>query len=189
MPEQNIRKPVKHFFVKKSMQISIILKILSMVILSAVFTTAILAYIYNIKSKGGSFYYMSNNIMEDLQLQSILGIILPAVIAAQIVSLLIVAYIGLFSSRKAAVPVYKIEQWANHLKNGRLNTHLAFRETREMKELTIQCNAVADMFRQTLSDIETSVNVIGAEPGRTVKTDFEIEKIRGILGKYDLGRT
>jgi signal transduction histidine kinase len=101
--------------------------------------------------------------MQDLELTSMLGIILPALISAQVISLVIGVGIGMFSSRKAAVPVYKLEKWATQIKRGRLKTHLGFRETHEMKDLTIQCNALADTYRTIFKEIDDSLETIASD--------------------------
>jgi signal transduction histidine kinase len=129
---------------------------------------------------------MSNDIMQDLQLTSILGVVLPALITAQIVTIAVAIVIGLFSSRKAAVPVYKLEKWAMQLKKGKLKTHLGFRETKEMRDLTIQCNALADTYIQIFTDIGESMRIISED--RVYKSQSvtqEIESIKEILNKLD----
>jgi uncharacterized membrane protein len=91
------------------MQYKIIGKILFVVFVTALLTTVTVSLVYNVKSKNGSFYYMSNDTKQDLELKNILEVILPSVIGAQIISMLIGLGIGLFSSRKIAVPIYKFE--------------------------------------------------------------------------------
>jgi len=157
---KSLRRPVRHFFLKKGMQYNILSTIIFITIIASIVTTAIISLVYHIKSRGGTFYYMSNDIMQDLELTSILGIVVPALISAQIVTLVIAVFIGLFSSRKAAVPVYKLEKWALQLKRGKLKTHLEFREANFMKDLTIQCNSLAETYRQIFSDIENYTNAI-----------------------------
>lgn len=180
------RHPIRHFFIKRSMQYGIIFKIFITVFITSIITTLILAIIYTMKSQGGNFYFMSNDIMQDLELKSMLGIVLPALVFAQIVGLLIAFLIGLFSSRKAAVPVYKLEKWAKQLKNGKLNTHIGFRETEQMKELTIQCNAFTDRYRQVFFDIEKSLKIIGKDNiYKSQAVNEELQKIEDTLKKIE----
>ncbi len=186
MSNKEVRRPFRNFFIKKSLQFKIILNILFIVFLTSIMTTFILARFYDKKTQEGSFYYMSNNIKQDLELTNILGIILPALISAQVASLVIALLIGMFSSRKAAVPVYKLEKWAVQIKKGRLKTHLGFRETREMKELTIQCNALTDAYRHIFSVIDQSLANILKDP--TEKSGIvmrEIAKMQGIIANID----
>jgi methyl-accepting chemotaxis protein len=185
MTAPNVRKPVRNFFVKKSLQLSMVIRMMLIVLLSTAITTLLLAIVYNAKSQGGSFYYMSNNVMEDLQLESILGIILPAIITAQVVSIFIVIGIGLFSSRKIAVPLYKIEQWAHHVRNGKLNAYLAFRETAQMKELVSECNGVTAKFKQTLTEIRTTADSLEQRAADPAAVEQQVARIKSILEKYE----
>ncbi len=124
--------------------------------------------------------------MQDLELTSILGVILPALITAQIASLVIALIIGLFSSRKVAVPVYKLEKWAMQLKKGKLKTHLGFRETKQMKDLTIQCNALADRYKDIFSQIDNNLNIIYEDRVYKSQTVIkELDQIKEILSELD----
>lgn len=186
MSNKTTRHPFRNFFLKKSMQFRIITTILFIVFLTSCFTTLILSIIYNARFQDGNFYYMSNDIMQDLELKSILTIVIPALITAQLISLIIAIAIGMFSSRKAAVPVYKLEKWAIQLKKGRLNTHLGFRETNDMKDLTIQCNALADTYKQFFSDIDQSLeNIVADKVYKSQTVSKEINNIKSILDKLD----
>jgi methyl-accepting chemotaxis protein len=160
MTQRNIRQPFRNFFIKRSMQYKLIAEILFVVSLTAILTTVTLTFMYNNKAKNGTFYYMSNDSKEDLQLRGILELILPSVIGAQVFSILIGLGIGLFSSRKMAVPIYKFEKWVSQLRNGNLNTRLSFRENEGMKDLTLQCNALADSYRKVFTEIDTAVGAL-----------------------------
>ncbi len=181
MPEQNIRQPVKNFFVKRSMQFKIILQILLTIFLTGVFTTVTISLVYNSKSQSGSFYYMSNDTKQDLELKNILEVILPSIIGAQIISLCIGLGIGLFSSRKIAVPIYKFERWVAQLKNGNLMTRIEFREKEEMEELTHECNSLADFYRNKFVAIDSAVSVIEKETRLDPKTLEKVREIRQTL--------
>ncbi len=185
MTEQNIRKPFTNFFIKRSIQFAIIGKTFLIVLISVLLTTVILSLVYNAQSQGGSFYYMSNNITDDLALHSILGLILPAIITAQTVTMLIALGIGMFSSRKVAVPIYKIEKWASQLKRGKLNTHLAFREERQMRDLTIQCNAVVDKYRAIFKNIEKSLDQLEERESSPEEVQKELRNIRETLSSLE----
>jgi ABC-type Fe3+ transport system permease subunit len=160
-------------------------RILLVLVVVSILTTAVLALIYNAQSRGGTLYYMSENLMQDLELKSILGYVLPAMIVVQCISLLLGVGIGLFSSRKVGVLHYKIERWATNLKNGRLKTHLAFREEDEMKDLTLRCNSVSDTYRDIFSSISSSVGLIETATADSEKVMREARRLRAILNKLD----
>ncbi len=189
MSDKSARKPISNFLIKRSLQTGIILQIFFVTILTSVITCAILALFYLDKSREGSFYYMSNDVMQDLELTSVLGIILPALITAQLVSLVIAFAIGLFSSRKVAVPIYKIEKWATQLRAGNLNTKLVFRE-RERKttsELTRECNGVSDFYKAIFSEIDAATEGMDADVGNSTAVRKNVDTIKKALGRvhYD----
>lgn len=185
MSTKATRRPVRNFLLKKSLQIRITATVIFLVFVTSGLTTLILSVIYNAKSRDGSFFYMSNDITQNLELTSILGIILPALITAQLVSLLLAVAIGLFSSRKVAVPVYKLERWAAQLKNGKLNTQLGFRETGTMKDLTVQCNALAGTYRQIFSDIDALLKSMEEKNRESRLIDDEVRQLKEILQGLD----
>lgn len=187
--DKSARKPISNFLIKRSLQTGIILQIFFVTILTSVITCAILGLFYLDKSRDGSFYYMSNDVMQDLELTSVLGIILPALITAQLVSLVIAFAIGLFSSRKVAVPIYKIEKWATQLRAGNLNTKLVFRE-RERKttsELTRECNGVSDFYKALFSEIGAATEGMDADTGNATAVRKHVDTIKKALGRvhYD----
>ena len=186
MEDKRSRRRVKNFFLKKSIQIRMIAGIFFTVLVMGLLTTGLLAVIYNIKSQQGSFYFMSDDVMQDLELTSVLGIILPPIIAVEVIAVLIAFGIGLFSSRAVAVPLYKIEKWAVRLKNGKLNTTLAFREEKMMKDLTIQCNAVTDFYRSLVSDIREHTDAISHKPNDVPVVVLRTQRIRELLDKVEL---
>jgi nitrogen fixation/metabolism regulation signal transduction histidine kinase len=181
MSDQNIRQPVKNFFIKKSMQLKIVAKIVFIILITALFTTVTVSLVYNSKSQNGSFYYMSNDTKQDLELKNILEVILPSVIAAQLITLLIGLGIGLFSSRKIAVPIYKFEKWVSQLKTGNLMTRIEFREKTEMEDLTNECNSLAEFYRKKFTEIDAAVSSIEQNPVIDPNTTAKLKEIRDAL--------
>jgi len=184
--ERNSRHPIKNFFIKKSIQLRIISKIFFIVFSAGLLTLGLFIYFYNSKSATGRFYYMSNDVMQDLELQSILGVVLPPIIAVEIIAVCIAFGIGLVSSRKIAVPLYKIEKWAARIKNGNLKTKLAFREEYQFKELTTQCNAVTDFYRKTFNSINQHIEIIAQQPDNQESVTQNVQAIKQILEKIEL---
>jgi methyl-accepting chemotaxis protein len=183
MSEKNVRQPVKHFFIKKSMQFKIIVKILFVMFLTALLTTVTISLVYNSKSQSGSFYYMSNDTKQDLELKNILEVILPSIIGAQVISLFIGLCIGLFSSRKIAVPIYKFEKWVLQLKEGNLLTRIEFREKEEMEDLTQECNSLANFYRTKFLEIDAAIASLEQQGCSDQKITDQIKEIKQTLGK------
>jgi methyl-accepting chemotaxis protein len=186
MAEKHSRRRFRNFFIKKSIQLRMTVWIFMTVLAVGLLTTGLLAFIYNTKSQQGSFYYMSNDVMQDLELTSVLGIILPPLIVVEILAVLVAFIIGLVSSRAVAVPLYKIEKWATRLKTGKLNTTLAFREEKVMKDLTIQCNAVTDFFRSLCIDLREHADAIAHKPNDVPVVVLRAQRIRELLDKVEL---
>jgi methyl-accepting chemotaxis protein len=122
--------------------------------------------------------------MEDLELRSILGLILPALMVVQIITLGIGLGIGLFSSRKVAVPLYKIERWAEQLQKGNLYTHLAFREQEEMKELTIKCNGVTEVYRETIKSIASITDSLEQAADTPRRVQQRVAELRSLIDRF-----
>lgn len=180
------RKPVKNFIIKKSLQMRIVLQIFFLMVLTGVLTSVLVALYYNYKSGAGTFYYMSNNIRQDLELASILSVVLPSLIVAQLVSYLIALGIGLLSSRKVAVPVYKMEKWTAELAKGNLGYRMFFREGDQLQELARRCNDAADYYRDIFLSLKSSVETIDTEAVNEAAGRAHIVRIREILGKVAL---
>lgn len=186
MPDKNFRHPLKNFFIKKTIQFKIIFKIILTAIATGAITLAILAIIYNSKSQAGSFYYMSNDVMQDLELQNILGIILTPILIVESISILISFAIGLFSSRKIAVPLFKIEKWAYNLSKGKLNTQLAFREEDNLKDLTSKCNAVTKLYTNLINNISQHTDNISQNSNDAVCVQKNAAAIKKLLDQIEL---
>jgi methyl-accepting chemotaxis protein len=164
-------------------------KIFLSVIVSALLTLGVLVVVYNAKSQYGSYYYMSNDIRQDLQLlelKSILGTILPPILAVELVGVTIAFIIGLISSRKIAVPIYKVEKWAHRLRNGKLNSQLAFRTEDRLEDLTSQCNGVTEFFRKTCQEISEHADAISYNPQNPEFVKEHAAAIKKILDKMEL---
>jgi methyl-accepting chemotaxis protein len=188
MTQTNARQPLRNFFIKRSMQLNLVFKIFIVVMLSAVLATIALWVLYTIKAQGGSFYYMSNDMRQDLELKSVLEFVLPSVIGAQVFSILIGLGIGLFSSRKMAVPIYKFEKWVSQLRTGNLNTKISFRETeQEMEDLASECNAMAGFYQKLFREISASAEAIEKNVEGNAAALEQVRQMKQTLEKVNFG--
>jgi methyl-accepting chemotaxis protein len=185
MTDKNSRQPIRHFFIKKSIQYKIIGKIIFVVFLTALLTTITVSLMYNAKSQNGRFYYMGNDTKQDLELDNILEIVLPSVIGAQVISMLIGVGIGLFSSRKIAVPIYKFEKWVTQLKTGNLLTRIEFREKEEMEDLTHECNTLVDFYRDKFVQIHEAVLSLERQADLDPAAKEQVAALRSVLQKVN----
>ncbi len=173
------RHPLKNFFIKKDMQMRLILKILLAVVIASVITTAVLALVYYIKSGSGYFYFMSNNLMDDLQRQSILKTILPSLLIAEAVSVVLGAAIGFFASRKYALPIFKIEQWLDRVISGEHDARMFFREKEEFEDITSKCNILSEHLVSTFSELRNQI----VDVEKSVTDEDVKKKLSVILAK------
>jgi len=176
-----VRKPVGNFFIKKSLQLRLIFNVLTVSVVSSIVSagTLLLVYFYKYKT---TVLYMFDHISNGLKEEYILWLILPSLIISSVVGLILAFGIGLYASRKYAVPVFKIEQWASKLISGKMTAVLRFREKEEMKDLSRKCNELGAMFREVMLGVQKDVKAL-QDAG--VKNP-EVAAIAEKLGKLEL---
>jgi methyl-accepting chemotaxis protein len=137
------RKPIGNFFIKKDLQLRLIVKIMLSVVLATLIFAITLLATYHF-TYGGLVYYpvdLDAGIGERTPMLQL--ILLPLVVSA-VLNIVVAFGIGLYASRKYAVPIYKLEQWAKLLRKGKMTAKLRFREKEEMQELSNHCNLLTD---------------------------------------------
>lgn len=158
MTRKFIRKPITNFFIKPDLQIRLIKKIVLAVLLATGVVAATLILTYFIKNKSIVFYQVTLESGGKIgNRESIISIIFPTLIISSIVNIFIAIGIGLYASRKYAVPIFKLERWVHLLQKGELNAQLQFREKAELGELCDSCNQFSDNLRKKFEDIEGHV--------------------------------
>jgi len=145
------RRPIGNFFIKKDLQIRLMSKIMLTVLITTLVCVASLLLVFWLRYKSILIYQM--NIEGDLSKENIVNVLLPSLLISAFVNILLGFGVGLYASRKYAVPIYKLEQWAMLLKNGHLTAKLRFREKEEMKELSDHCNLLSEDLRSRFTRI------------------------------------
>jgi methyl-accepting chemotaxis protein len=148
------RKPFQHFFVKKQLQMRLITRIVVAVLLTTL--VAILSMI--LASNSVAVYSLEKTTGELSRSGNIFFIIFPALVVSALVNIGLAVVIGLYASRKYAIPIYKLEHWSSLLLQGKLTALLQFREKEEMRELSSKCNDVTHFFRERLFSIKKQVD-------------------------------
>jgi hypothetical protein len=167
------RKPIAHFFVKKSLQIRLIIHIVAAVILTTLVSLGSLALVYFVKYKTVIMYQLDQE-TQNLTHQNIVYLILPSLLFSALVNLALAIGIGFYASRKYAIPIFKLEQWVSLLLQGKITALLQFREKEELKELSFKCNELAEFFRVRLQAIKTQVTELKkAHPGSPAAQQIE----------------
>ncbi|HAJ78813.1 MAG TPA: hypothetical protein DCO75_03500 [Fibrobacteres bacterium] len=180
MTDYSNRKPIGNFFIKKSLQIRLIVKIVIAVMVATLINSGTLLLVYYIKYKSVLIYQMDS--MTNLTRENIIFIILPSLTISIVVNFIMAIGIGLYASRKYAVPVYKLEKWAQLLIKGKITAKLKFREKEEMKELSDYCNELSSELCNKLMNLKKYMEI-------NKDKDKEIEalrNIRAILATLDL---
>jgi len=176
-----VRKPVGNFFIKKSLQIRLIVNVMTVSVVSSIVSSGTLLLVYFYKYDT-TVLYMFNEFNNVLQKESIIRLILPTLVISSVVALALAFGIGLYASRKYAVPVFKIEQWASQIISGKAAATLKFREKEEMKDLSDKCNELGAMYCGLMAEIQKDVKSL---QNAGVKNP-EVAAIAEKLGKLEL---
>ncbi|MBN1601501.1 MAG: methyl-accepting chemotaxis protein [Chitinispirillaceae bacterium] len=179
------RKPIGNFFIKKALQIRLINRIVTSALIATIVTSGSLILVYFIKYQT-IIVYQLDKLSQELSREHLIYLILPTLLFSAIVNLLISFGVGLYASRKYAVPIYKLEQWCNLLIQGKFSAVLRFREKEEMKDLSDKFNELSGGIRSKLLLIQTELEKIKKEmpeiASRTNQIDsalssFELESM------------
>jgi len=187
MAKKAVRRPLGNFFIKRSLQLRLIVNVMMVSIVSSIISAGTLLFVYSYKYDT-TILYMFDEFSNVLQKESIVWLILPSLVISSLVGLALAFGIGLYASRKYAVPVFKIEQWAAQILNGDLTAVLRFREKEEMKELCKKCNELGAMFREIMIGIQKDVKVLQSSGVRGPEVTAIAEKLERLEleGSQDL---
>jgi methyl-accepting chemotaxis protein len=174
------RKYVGAFFVKPSLQIRLIVKIVVAVIIATLICSCTLLLMYYLKYDSILLYQMDK--FTNLKKENIIFILLPTLLISSLVNFVLAVCLGLYASRKYAVPIFKLEQWAGLIRNGRINAQIQFREHQELKDLSDDCNALAGELMEKFVTIQTQTHLLGEK----MKDCPEVRKIEEVLSTMEL---
>ena len=167
------RKPVGNFFIKKSLQVRLIVQIVSAVVLTTFVSlgTMVLVYFINYKTV---VIYLYDKSTGEIPREHIVFLLLPTLVISALVNVALAIGIGFYASRKYAIPIYKLEQWCSLLLPGKLTALLQFREKEELKELSLKCNDLSRFFREHFLEIKRQIAEIKrAHPQSEQATQLE----------------
>jgi methyl-accepting chemotaxis protein len=165
------RKPIRHFFIKKTLQM--IIHIVAAVLVTTLLSLGTLTLVYFLKYKT-TIMYQLDQVSQELTHQNILSLLLPSLLFSAIVNILVAAGIGFYASRKYAIPVYKLEQWCSLLLQGKMTALLQFREKEELKDLSDKCNEVSGLILGRLQAIKQQIPELKkASPGSPAVAQIE----------------
>ena len=103
MTEQFHRKPLSNFFIKRSLQIRLIIKIVIAALLATIICSCTLLIVYYLRYNSVLLYTMDQ--LTNLNKENIIFIILPSLLLSSLVNFIVAVCLGLYASRKYAVPI------------------------------------------------------------------------------------
>jgi signal transduction histidine kinase len=157
-----------------------IIKIVFAVIVATIICSCTLLLVYYLRYNSVLLYQMDQ--LTNLTKENIIFIILPSLLISSLVNFVMAVCLGLYASRKYAVPIYKLEQWARLIRQGKIAAQIRFREREEMKELSDDCNALTSDLRAKFSTIKKQAALLR----KKTKDSPELGKIEEVLGSFDL---
>jgi methyl-accepting chemotaxis protein len=178
--QQVHRRYFGNFFIKKSLQIRLIIKIVVAAILATIICSCTLLLVYYLRYDSVLLYQMDQ--LTNLTKENIIFIILPSLLISSLVNFVVAVCLGLYASRKYAVPIYKLEQWARMIRQGRINAKIQFREREEMKELSDDCNTLTNDLREKFVTIKNQILLLKEK----AKDSPEIQAIETTLASLQL---
>jgi methyl-accepting chemotaxis protein len=181
MSSRASRKPIGNFFIKRALQIRLIVNIVIAALISTLVTSGSLILVYYIKYQTVIVYQL-DKLTQELSREHLLFLILPTLLISSVVNILLSFGVGLYASRKYAVPIYKLEQWSNLLLQGKFSAVLKFREREEMKDLSDNCNDLSNTIRSKLLAIQQQVKKLKS----TIPESPEVKEIENSLSYFEL---
>ncbi|MDD5673769.1 MAG: hypothetical protein PHC61_06390 [Chitinivibrionales bacterium] len=179
MSQELARHPVGNFFIKRALQVRLIYRITIAVLIATLVCACTLFLVYYFTYNSILLYIM--DIKGNLTKETIVDILVPSLIISSLVNILMAIFVGLYASRKYAVPIYKIEQWVRHLLEGRISAQIQFREKEELRDLSHNCNMLTDQLQQKFTAIAAHLDALEAAQ----KQNKHIAAIAAILGSVD----
>jgi hypothetical protein len=173
------RQPFSTFFIKPSLQIRLIVKIVVAAIIATFTCSCTLLVVYYLKYDSVLLYQMDE--FTNLTKENIVFIILPTLLISSLVNFVLAAALGLYASRKYAVPIYKLEQWAGMIRKGKISAQIQFRERSELKELSDDCNTLTGDLKEKFVTINKQVLLLK----ETMKDSVAIRKIEEVLSSLE----
>ncbi|HUI91092.1 MAG TPA: hypothetical protein VLX68_02490 [Chitinivibrionales bacterium] len=180
MTEQFHRKPFSNFFIKRSLQMRLIVKIVIAALLATLICSCTLLLVYYLRYNSVLLYTMDQ--LTNLNKENIIFIILPSLLISSLVNFILAVCLGLYASRKYAVPIYKLEQWARMIRQGKISAQIRFREREEMKELSDDCNELTSDLRVKFVEIKKQCERLREK----VKDAEELKRIDAVLATLEL---
>lgn len=158
------RRPIRNFILLPDLQWPYIIRILALLNLAGVLmatTICTLFYLrYNVPVPDEAEVVLDageGNPMGGLLEENLMDVIIPAFVISDVVSLCLGLWAALYFSRKLAVPLYRVKQWADVIASGDLSHRLKFRPGDDLETLEAACNQVSETYAHLIDDLRRQV--------------------------------
>lgn len=152
------RRPLRNFIFLPQVQWPQIAGNMALAFATAVGTGLAILYLYHREFGESSIYVMDkSSALYPLDRRGLLNLLLPAVGATTLMGMLLGWLMAFGASRRIALPIYKVEQWARRVSKGDLHVRLGFRKADRLQDLADACNGALDKVRMDLLEIQSVV--------------------------------
>jgi methyl-accepting chemotaxis protein len=149
------RKPLGNFVFEPKVQWPQIVRNGLMALFTSLGTGGGILWIYHKEFGDASIYIMDrNSVLFPLDHSGLLAVLTPAVAGPAVAGVLLGWLLTLGASRRIALPIYKVKQWAEKVSEGDLHARLGFRPGDGLESLAESCNSVVDTVRSGYADLE-----------------------------------
>lgn len=152
------RKPLRNLIYYPAVQWPLILFNGMLVLLTIAATVLSIAVVYSWKFQGRGIFLLSQNSFLPLERLSMLSVLAPAIAICAVVSLGCGVLLAMSTSRRVALPIYKVTRWARLVADGELKVCLGFRKGDRLDELAHACNQVSDRFAKEWKSLQDVPN-------------------------------
>jgi len=160
------RHPLANYLIKPRLQIRLTIFFILVVTVGTFCSLALFSLIKRLPYDGMETFRVAWFLLESFA---------PALWVMLTVSIIVGVLAGLYASRKVALPIYKVEQWAAELEKGNMKRPLGMRDNDYWEEMATYCNNFLKNIKSDFNQIEE----ISHKSSDTTK-----EALKKILDKY-----
>jgi hypothetical protein len=152
------RKPLRNFIYCPTVQWPLIVFNGMLVLLAIAGTVLSIAAVYVWKYGGRGLFLLSRDSFLPMEQVQLLSILAPALGVCAFVSVSVGVLLAMSTSRRVALPIYKVTRWARLVAKGELNIRLGFRKGDRLDELAGACNQVTRRFAKEWKSLQDVLN-------------------------------
>src|SRR5688572_8086020 len=117
------RHPIRNFIILPDLQWPYIIRMLALVNLAGVLMATTVCALFYLRYGNGTLagepgMETDGNLTNEIVVENLMDVIIPAFVISDVVSLLIGLGLALYFSRKISVPIYRVRKWAEVINSG-----------------------------------------------------------------------